>query len=73
MSSLPILVTGNSATISSRSGHLNLATPAVAMPSVIAPRVMSPPGSGTTKTQIRSPSSASGAATAATWAIPGIR
>jgi len=27
LSSLPILVTGNSATISSRSGHLNLATP----------------------------------------------
>jgi len=66
-------VTGNSATNSSRSGHLNLATPAVASPSLIALSVIWWPGSGTTKTQIRSPSSASGAATAAAWAIPGIR
>src|SRR5262249_41551752 len=73
LTSLPIFVTGNSATISSRSGHLTFATPAVSRPLLIALSPMSRPGSGTTKTQIRSPSSASGAATAATWAIPGIR
>ena len=43
MSSLPTLVTGNSATTFSSSGHLNLATPAAAMPSRIASRVMSCP------------------------------
>jgi hypothetical protein len=72
LSSLPTLVTGNSAASSSRSGYLNFATPAAARTSLIASRVTSWPGCGTTKTQIRSPSSGSAAATAAAWAIPGI-